>query len=214
MGRRGDPDSPIRPVQAHPAHVLGFSAVACPSGRRCNSRKVVWVNAHRGFKSHRHRQFPLGTETLEPQRFEGFLVAAPRFGGLRYGKRRRGIRHSPRRLRHPVLIAPGGAIDAQTARQARASPRPRTARGRAGGHAHVVRRRRQFQRGADRGGLSRHRDRFGDWQRAAHLTLRAPSARASGGCRSSLCQTSAHGADGSGSPERKESHERPNRVGR
>lgn len=31
--------------------------VTCPSGRRCNSRKVVWVKAHRGFKSHRHRQF-------------------------------------------------------------------------------------------------------------------------------------------------------------
>jgi len=29
--------------------------VTCPSGRRCNSRKVVCVKAHRGFKSHRHR---------------------------------------------------------------------------------------------------------------------------------------------------------------
>gem|GEM_PF-184967 len=30
-------------------------SVSCPSGRRCNSRKVVCVQAHRGFKSHRYR---------------------------------------------------------------------------------------------------------------------------------------------------------------
>ncbi len=29
--------------------------MTCPSGRRCNSRKVVCVQAHRGFKSHRYR---------------------------------------------------------------------------------------------------------------------------------------------------------------
>jgi tRNA(adenine34) deaminase len=33
----------------------GSRYVTCPSGRRCNSRKVVCVKAHRGFKSHRHR---------------------------------------------------------------------------------------------------------------------------------------------------------------
>ena len=31
-------------------------AVACPSGLRSTPRKRVWVQAHRGFKSHRHRQ--------------------------------------------------------------------------------------------------------------------------------------------------------------
>ena len=31
-------------------------AVACPSGRRCDTRNVVWGQTHRGFKSHRHRQ--------------------------------------------------------------------------------------------------------------------------------------------------------------
>ena len=30
-------------------------AVACPSGLRSTPRKRVWVQAHRGFKSHRHR---------------------------------------------------------------------------------------------------------------------------------------------------------------
>ena len=30
--------------------------MACPSGRRCNTRNVVWGQTHRGFKSHRHRQ--------------------------------------------------------------------------------------------------------------------------------------------------------------
>ena len=35
---------------------VGFRAVACPSGRRCNTRNVVWGHTHRGFKSHRHRQ--------------------------------------------------------------------------------------------------------------------------------------------------------------
>jgi hypothetical protein len=30
--------------------------VACPSGLRSTPRKRVWVQAHRGFKSHRHRQ--------------------------------------------------------------------------------------------------------------------------------------------------------------
>jgi hypothetical protein len=35
--------------------VLRSSPEPCPSGRRCNSRKVVWVRAHRGFKSHRFR---------------------------------------------------------------------------------------------------------------------------------------------------------------
>ncbi len=30
-------------------------SVSCPSGRRCNSRKVVCAQAHRGFKSHRYR---------------------------------------------------------------------------------------------------------------------------------------------------------------
>src|SRR5690242_4744594 len=38
--------------------VLGSSPEPCPSGRRCNSRKVVWVRAHRGFKSHRFRAIP------------------------------------------------------------------------------------------------------------------------------------------------------------
>ena len=33
-----------------------FRAVACPSGRRCNTRNVVWGQTHRGFKSHRHRR--------------------------------------------------------------------------------------------------------------------------------------------------------------
>ena len=31
-------------------------AVACPSGLRSTPRKRVWVQAHRGFKSHRHRR--------------------------------------------------------------------------------------------------------------------------------------------------------------
>ena len=30
--------------------------VTCPSGRRCNTRNVVWRKSQRGFKSHRHRQ--------------------------------------------------------------------------------------------------------------------------------------------------------------
>ena len=40
---------------ARPSPVT-FPAVACPSGRRCNTRNVVWGQTHRGFKSHRHRQ--------------------------------------------------------------------------------------------------------------------------------------------------------------
>ena len=31
--------------------------VACPSGLRSTPRKRVWGKLHRGFKSHRHRQF-------------------------------------------------------------------------------------------------------------------------------------------------------------
>ncbi len=34
---------------------LSFLAVTCPSGRRCNSRKVVWVKVLLGFKTPRHR---------------------------------------------------------------------------------------------------------------------------------------------------------------
>ena len=33
-----------------------FRLVTCPSGRRCNTRNVVWCKSQRGFKSHRHRQ--------------------------------------------------------------------------------------------------------------------------------------------------------------
>lgn len=41
-----------------------FQLVTCPSGRRCNTRNVVWCKSQRGFKSHRHRHverpcFPL-----------------------------------------------------------------------------------------------------------------------------------------------------------
>ena len=49
------------PRGAPPRFVLvGFSAVACPSGQRSTPRKRVWVKAHRGFKSHRHRQIRQG----------------------------------------------------------------------------------------------------------------------------------------------------------
>lgn len=45
--------------------------VTCPSGRRCNTRNVVWCQSQRGFKSHRHRQiarpwFPLFTREPGP----------------------------------------------------------------------------------------------------------------------------------------------------
>lgn len=33
-----------------------FRLVTCPSGRRCNTRNVVWCQSQRGFKSHRHRE--------------------------------------------------------------------------------------------------------------------------------------------------------------
>ena len=41
---------------AHVAARVPSPAVACPSGLRSTPRKRVWVQAHRGFKSHRHRQ--------------------------------------------------------------------------------------------------------------------------------------------------------------
>ena len=44
-------------------------SVSCPSGRRCNSRKVVCVQAHRGFKSHRYRH----EKSLDLQ-VKGFFV--------------------------------------------------------------------------------------------------------------------------------------------
>ena len=42
--------------QGHVAARVPSPAVACPSGLRSTPRKRVWVQAHRGFKSHRHRQ--------------------------------------------------------------------------------------------------------------------------------------------------------------
>ena len=42
--------------QARATPPVPSSAVACPSGLRSTPRKRVWVQAHRGFKSHRHRR--------------------------------------------------------------------------------------------------------------------------------------------------------------
>ena len=42
-------------------------AVACPSGLRSTPRKRVWVQAHRGFKSHRHRQ-RAGDSLMSPRK--------------------------------------------------------------------------------------------------------------------------------------------------
>lgn len=45
--------------------------VTCPSGRRCNTRNVVWCKSQRGFKSHRHRQ--LKTPASSPmEKKQGF----------------------------------------------------------------------------------------------------------------------------------------------
>src|SRR6218665_819155 len=44
----------VRILQCRLCHLRSIP-VPCPSGRRCNSRKVVWVRGHRGFKSHRYR---------------------------------------------------------------------------------------------------------------------------------------------------------------
>lgn len=46
-----------------------FRLVTCPSGRRCNTRNVVWCKSQRGFKSHRHRQVaktPVPSVVREP----------------------------------------------------------------------------------------------------------------------------------------------------
>ena len=64
---------PLRPPSAN---VISSPTEPCPSGRRCNSRKVVWVKVHRGFKSHRFRQ--LDPETLEPSGVREFFVSANR----------------------------------------------------------------------------------------------------------------------------------------
>ena len=50
--RPGRPERFQRPAAAR----VPSPAVACPSGLRSTPRKRVWVQAHRGFKSHRHRQ--------------------------------------------------------------------------------------------------------------------------------------------------------------
>ena len=50
--RTGSPDRFL----GHEAPPVISPAVACPSGRRCNTRNVVWGQTHRGFKSHRHRR--------------------------------------------------------------------------------------------------------------------------------------------------------------
>ena len=53
---------------------LRSSSVPCPSGRRCNSRKVVCVKAHRGFKSHRYRQRITPRLPTDRWKSRGFLI--------------------------------------------------------------------------------------------------------------------------------------------
>ena len=48
--------APLTGFLARPAPPVPSSAVACPSGLRRTPRKRLWVQAHRGFKSLRHRQ--------------------------------------------------------------------------------------------------------------------------------------------------------------
>jgi uncharacterized membrane protein YeaQ/YmgE (transglycosylase-associated protein family) len=50
---QSEPDDRTRFRGGHSPRVT-FPAVACPSGLRSTPRKRVWVQAHRGFKSHRH----------------------------------------------------------------------------------------------------------------------------------------------------------------
>ena len=60
-GRGGHPWRPghgRRRFLGRPRPLVPSSAVACPSGLRSTPRKRVWVQAHRGFKSHRHRHGP------------------------------------------------------------------------------------------------------------------------------------------------------------
>ena len=56
LGERTD----VIPFFSHLVSRVRFPTVPCPSGRRSMSRKHVWVQVHRGFKSHRHRQSPRG----------------------------------------------------------------------------------------------------------------------------------------------------------
>lgn len=87
-----------------------FQLVTCPSGRRCNTRNVVWCKSQRGFKSHRHRQrkplvsqgfsaSPDGLWCIGDADFVGGLAHQPswhraRSGGRRCGRSRRPPRRS------------------------------------------------------------------------------------------------------------------------
>lgn len=70
-----------------------YRLVTCPSGRRCNTRNVVWCQSQRGFKSHRHRQiarprFPLFTREPGPFALPGYLfVLRGHLGRESYFKR-------------------------------------------------------------------------------------------------------------------------------
>ena len=63
LGERAD----LNPFFSHLVSRVRFPTVPCPSGRRSMSRKHVWVQVHRGFKSHRHRQ------TEKPRAIGAFL---------------------------------------------------------------------------------------------------------------------------------------------
>ena len=78
------PDRPIQPPDFVESPSLRYisPAVACPSGLRSTPRKRVWVQAHRGFKSHRHRQ------PNAPDPWSGAFVVS----GGSYGRRACGYR--------------------------------------------------------------------------------------------------------------------------
>ena len=127
-------------------------AVACPSGLRSTPRKRVWVQAHRGFKSHRHRQPMLTTSYVLascPVRMTSWIGVADE-DPVR--------RHSPEATHHVERVVGGQSTRADRNRStsggAIAARLADTCRARGGGAVHLG-----PQANASDGGDDRHHSR-------------------------------------------------------
>ncbi len=100
--RRDRPRPALDPLirfRAAPAASGTFPAVACPSGLRRTPRKRLWVQAHRGFKSLRHRQGPAESSPQTQRR-----KSQRRRSGIRIRVHRGGVVASPCCSRRTAVV--------------------------------------------------------------------------------------------------------------
>ena len=105
--------SGIAPIERHCAEGFGFvrllgppllfAAVMCPSGLRSTPRKRVWVKAHRGFKSHRHRH----EDASSPERAARFFILDSAGFGRSGGRQPDATAPTVTATRKPVATATG-----------------------------------------------------------------------------------------------------------